>query len=75
MVLERLSRMVRLPNEFYPGLEDLDPREARRFAVAVLLAADKHRAIEFRAGLPSGQNPSADVAAAVATRMSAMSGL
>lgn len=68
--------MARWPSEFYPGLEDLhqvDPREARRFAVTVLEAAEKHRGVEIGAQLPSGQ-PSAEVLAAIAALVTAMEG-
>lgn len=73
--LVQLSRMVRWPSEFYPGLEDLhlvDEREARRFAVTVLEAAEKSRASDLKA---RASERTAEVVAANAAELSALEGL
>lgn len=76
-MLERLSRMVRLPHEFYPGSSSWSPEEQRRFAVSVLLAADKRRAYELQEATPPADpvnGPSAEVVTAVAVKLLALRG-
>jgi len=55
------------PHECVPGLERIGDRAAKRFAVSVMLAADKHRAVGFQAEAPSGDRRTAEAMTAFAT--------